>query len=215
MPFLWSDLGLELSKIIAERPAQVLVHQTSRYGFSALFPAEERGSGQPTRVYAFGMAEDVFTWDVLLHESEDQLARALHEDYQEKRTAEGVPDKDNPSWDDISEDFKESNRQAADHIAAKLRALGYHDEPLTKEKQRIERFEGEELFLLAKMEHARWCAERWLAGWKPGPTRDPAHKMSDSLVPWEQLRPDRQKRDREQISAIPKVFSRIQRGIYR
>lgn len=208
-------LGLELLKLTTNRPAQVLIHQTSRRGFAALFPDEGRGSRLSGRVHVFGMAEDVFAWDVLLHESEDKLARVLHENYQAQRAAEGAPDEDNPHWEDLSEDLKDSNRQAADHVAAKLRALGYHDEPLTPDKHRIEKFEDEELLLLAKMEHARWSAERWLAGWKPGPVRDTKKKISDCLVPWDQLPLDKQKRDREQIAAIPEALSRIGRGIYR
>lgn len=208
-------LGLELSALTAHRPAQVLIHQTSRRGFAALFPQDGRGSGLSDHVHAFGMKEDVFTWDVLLHESEDKLARAFHEDYQAQRAAEGIPDKDNPHWEELTEDLKDSNRQAADHLAAKLRALGYHDEPLTRDKHRIEKFEVEDLLLLAKMEHARWRAERWLAGWKPGPVRDTKNKISDCLVPWDDLPLDRQKRDREQIAAIPEALYRIGRGIYR
>lgn len=208
-------LGLELMGRTAKRPAQVLIHQNSRRGFANLFPEKGRGSRLSGRVHAFGMGEEVFAWDVLLHESEDKLARVLHEDYQARRAAEEISDSDNPNWEDLSADFKDSNRQAADHIAAKLRALGYHDEPWTRAKHRIEKFEDEELLLLAKMEHARWSAERWLAGWKRGPARDTKKKISDCLVPWDQLPLDKQKRDREQIAAIPEALSRIGRGIYR
>ncbi|MEN3332266.1 MAG: hypothetical protein V7641_1631 [Blastocatellia bacterium] len=206
-------LGLELSKQVANRTAQVLIHQTSRNGFTTLFPATGRLARQSQRTHVFGMKEDVFNWDVLLHESEDKLAEALHQDYQEKRAAENV--QDNPGWKDLSEGFKESNRQAAAHIRVKLRALGYHDEPLTKEKVSIDRFEDNEVLLLGKLEHVRWCAERWLAGWTYGPDTDRSNKISSSLAPWEQLPPDMQRRDLEQIRAIPKVLARIGRGIYR
>jgi TrkA family protein/RyR domain-containing protein len=208
-------VGLELAKMTAERPAQVLIHQTSRLGFAALFPDEGRGSRLNSRVHVFGMGEDVFAWDVLLHESEDKLARAFHEDYRAQRAAEGIPDEDNPHWEELTEGLKDSNRQAADHLAAKLRALGFHEEPVTRDKHRIERFDADDQLLLAKMEHARWRAERWLAGWKPGPARDPLNKISDCLIPWDQLPLDKQKRDREQIAAIPEALYRIHRGIYR
>jgi hypothetical protein len=109
------------------------------------------------------MIEDVFDWDVLLRESEDMLARALHEDYRARRLEDGDSPDQHPVWDELSDDFKDSNRQAADHIPIKLRALGYHEEPLRKDKARLVRFEEpHEVDLLAKMEHARWCAERYL-----------------------------------------------------
>jgi hypothetical protein len=208
-------LGLELSKQVANRPAQVLIHQTSRNGFAALFPAEGRGAELNPRVQAFGMEEDVFSWDVLLHESEDKLAQALHKDYREKQAAKGVPDKENPVWDNLDEGLKESNRQAADHFPAKLRALGYHDAPLTQEKRRHERFAEKDLLLLAKMEHVRWCAERWLDGWKLGAERNRKEKISDCLVLWEKLPPDKQRIDPEQIEAMVEILHSAGRGIYR
>ena len=208
-------VALELSKTITESPVQILVYQQSRVGLASLLRQRGPGSPQLTRIHAFGMTEDVFTWDVLLHESEDRLARAIHENYRRERAKEHVPDKDNPGWEDLSEDFRESNRQAADHIAVKLRAVGYHDEPLTKEKQAIIDFEEQETLLLAKMEHVRWCAERWLDGWEFGPVRDPAKRISDSLVQWDKLPIDRQKRDIEQVAAIPAVLSEAGLGVHR
>lgn len=208
-------LGLQLLKLTADRSAQVLIHQTSRRGFAALFPDEGRSPKLRGRIHVFGMAEDVFAWDVLLHESEDRLARVLHEDYRSRRAAEGANSAVNLDWDDLSEDMKDSNRQAADHVATKLRVLGYHDEPLTSDKHRIEKFEPDELMLLAKMEHARWSAERWLAGWQAGSTHDVYNRISDCLVSWNQLPAARQLRDREQVTAIPEALLRIGRGIYR
>jgi len=208
-------LGLELSKAPADFPVQVLIHQTMRCGFAALFPKEGHGSGLGPRVHAFGMREDIFTWDILLRESEDVLAQALHEDFREKREKEGKPDAENPGWDKLSEEFKDSNRQAADHIPVKLRALGYHEEILRSDKQRIMGFTDNELLLLAKMEHARWCAERWLAGWIFGPVTDRPRKISRYLKEWNKLLPEEQKKDFEQIRAIPNVLYRARRGIYR
>ena len=80
---------------------------------------------------------------------------------------------------------------------------------------RIDRFENNEVLLLGKLEHVRWCAERWLAGWTYGSDNDRPNKISNSLVRWEQLPPDMQRRDLEQIKAIPKVLARIGHGIYR
>jgi hypothetical protein len=208
-------VSIELSKIVADRRAQVLVHQVDGYGFTVLLPVSGNAAPRLSQVHAFGMKEDIYTWEVLLHEIEDQRAQAIHQDYQEKRTVGGAEDRDNPGWDALSEDFKDSNRQAADHIAVKLRAVGYHDEPLNKEKQLIQRFEAADLEVMAKMEHARWCAERRVAGWKHGPVTDRTNKISDSLLPWEQLGAEMQKRDREQIEAIPGVLAKIGRGIYR
>lgn len=204
-------LGLKLSELTAHGPAQVLIHQSSSRGFAALFPKEGRGPGLSDRVYAFGMKEDVFTWDILLHESEDKLARAVHECYQSSSGQNAV----HQDWDGLPEAFKESNRQAADHISIKLRALGYVDSTVREGKETIQSFDEKEMELLAKLEHVRWCAERFLAGWKYGKPTVRELKINECLVPWDELEAKDKKKDWNQIEAIPQILFSVGRGIYR
>lgn len=203
-------IGIELSRRTKGRQVQTLIYQSTRQGYASLFPHEARGEGISPRLHAFGMWEDIFTWDILLHESEDQLARALHEDYQKHHRDQG-----HKEWESLDDEFRESNRHAADHIPVKLRALGYHDAPLQPGKQRIEKFTDDEIPLLAKMEHARWCAERWLADWEYGPETIREKKINKNLLPWDKLSPEEQKKDPEQISAIARALHEVNRGIYR
>jgi RyR domain len=206
------QIGIDLSRLTKDRPVQTLIYQSTRCGFAALFPAEAGGPALNTRLHAFGMIEEIYSWDVLLHESEDQVARAVHEVYAEYRRREKVIV---DTWDVLPDGFKESNRHAADHIPVKLRALGYHDAPLQPGRSRIEDFSDEDVHLLAQMEHRRWCAERWLAGWEHGPETIRAKKISKDLVEWGDLTPEEQKKDYEQIHAIPEVLHGVGRGIYR
>lgn len=203
-------MGLELSKLTANRSAQVLIHQTSRAGFAALLPQKGRGAALSDRVHAFGMEDDVFSLDVMLHESEDKLAQELHRDYIERSGGGQV----HPEWDRLPDLYKESNRQAADHIPIKLRALDYVDHPTDESKTRIEGFEDSQMDLLARMEHARWCAERWLAGWQYGKPTVRELQISEYLVPWEELQHDQRKKDWNQIKAIPEILRSLGRGIY-
>lgn len=83
------QLGLEFDRLAASDSLQTLIYQSTRCGFAALFVADDalpssvsKEKPRP-RIYPFGMWEDIFTWDVLLHESEDALASGLHNDYQE------------------------------------------------------------------------------------------------------------------------------------
>lgn len=205
-------IGVELAARTMGKPVQTLLYQSSRCGFAALFPAESGGIELSPRLHAFGMIEDIYSWDLLLHESEDRIARAIHEVYASKRQAEGgVVD----SWDMLADAFKESNRHAADHIPVKLRALGYHDAPLQPSRPRIEQFTESEILLLAQMEHRRWCAERWLANWEHGPETIRQKKISKDLIDWPLLEPAEYRKDYEQISAIPEVLARDGRGVYR
>ena len=63
-------------------------------------------------------------------------------------------------------------------------------------------------------EHARFCAERYLAGWTIGEIKDRNLRTSPFLKAWAELTPDEQRKDYEQIQAIPGVLKRIGKAIY-
>jgi len=43
-----------------------------------------------------------------------------------------------------------------------------------------------------KASHENWLAEKWAAGWKYGPVKDPAAKEHPCFVPFDQLPPEQQ-----------------------
>ncbi len=57
--------------------------------------------------------------------------------------------------------------------------------------------------MLARLEHARWCAERWVAGWVWAKQKDIARRRTPYLVPWEELPPEIQEYDHEAVRRIP------------
>ncbi len=130
-------------------------------------------------------------------------------------------------WDQLSHDFRESNRQVADHLPIKLRAIGCLSTSEEQPEQKIrDRFtDNDEITLLARMEHQRWCADRYLAGWRPGPVKDARHKINPNLVPWDELDAvDKQlgravgstkEFVRQQVSAIPTILNEIDEKVYR
>ncbi len=201
--------GTELLPRIRSANAQILCHQETHKSFAALWSDDFNPGDTNSKIRAFGMVEDIVNWENLLHEEEDNLARALHKNFTRQHPNQHV------GWDELGEGFRDSNRQAADHIEIKLRALGYHSAPLQKGQHRITKFEEPEIELLAKMEHARWCAERFLDGWTRGDTTDRDKKVNRCLVPWAQLPDEEKKKDPEQITAIPSALNNIGRGIYR
>lgn len=203
------DLGFELAKLGSKVSAQVLIHQTTKSAdYSALFSPVGHGAAFRDRVHAFGMEEDMFSWNSLF--LEDQVARTLHENYRSEN-----PATEHPVWDNLSAGYKDSNRQAADHIPVKLRAIGCRIDHLKRWKPRVEQFDHREMDLLARMEHARWCAERYLDGWQYGTPTDRARKINDCLLPWDRLRESDKKKDWGQIKAIPRILKSVGLGIYR
>jgi hypothetical protein len=199
------EIGLQLEAKLQHQQAQTLLYQSKRCGFAAIFPPGV--VNHKRRLGPFGMIEDIYGWDALLHESEDEIARALHEDYVEHNGGE--------AWETLSEPMQASNRHAADHIPIKLRALGYHFKKLQDDEIRIEGFDPDELSRLARLEHRRWCAERWLDNWEWGPETDRPRKINKNLKPWGGLTPDEQKKDYDQISSLPRILYELGWGIYR
>jgi hypothetical protein len=149
----------------------------------------------------FGSIEEVCSWEILREDYFDSLAKGFHQYFIARR--EGMP-----PWDELSEDLRNSNRAAADHVDVKLRAIGCAR--VKKEKippdTPIFEFTREELELLSEMEHRRWSADRFLAGWTLGP-RDDIRKTRPNLVPWEQLDEDGREKNRQQVRALPAVLA--------
>jgi hypothetical protein len=121
-------------------------------------------------------------------------------------------------WEKLREDLRESNRQQADDIAAKLRRIDCAMLPVADRGPRPFTFTDEEVEIMAEMEHARWIRERRLAGWVYGPERDPDHKITPYLVRYAELpsEPEDVKEwDREAVRAIPELLAQAKFEVHR
>ena len=144
------------------------------------------------------------------------LARAIHERYRQNQRAIKAPD--DPAmrpWEELPESLRESNRQQADDIAAKLRAIGCELRPAAAGAQAAFVITEEELELLAEREHERWVAERRAAGWIAGPARDVERKITPYLVPYAILPEEVKEWDRQAVRAIPEVLAIAGFEVYR
>ncbi|MCL4179459.1 MAG: hypothetical protein KJ072_17155, partial [Verrucomicrobia bacterium] len=171
------------------------------------------------RLIPFGMTEDTCSVEVIRREYHDVLARAIHEQFVVNRRMDSPrgpdPDAVLAPWRQLTEDLRESNRQQADHIPIKLRAIGcgLADPPSTGEPAMS--FTTEEVEVLARMEHARWIAERWIAGWTYAPRRNVERRENPHLVPWEQLTEEIKGYDRTTVSLIPRLLESVGKTIRR
>ena len=111
-----------------------------------------------------------------------------------------------PAWEELTEDHRNANRASADHMDVKLRAISALRVISKDMAAEPFAFTGAEVELLEKMEHRRWCTERWLAGWVFGP-RDDERKYHPSLIPWEALSESEREKDREQVRNVLAVLS--------
>lgn len=211
-------LSLALGLLPALKPLKVpiLLRMSTEGGLTTLLDADIAASRLSGLVRPFPVIGLSSGSDVLLHQEMDAGARAIHADYVANRhRGSTVPD--DPTvlpWDDLNEDLKDSNRHQADHIEVKLRAIG-----LTASTEipgtPVTAFAAEEIEVLARMEHARWNAERFLAGWTGAPKRDIELKTSPWLVPWDDLPENIREYDRGAVRNIPRFVELSGRHICR
>jgi hypothetical protein len=215
--------ALTLHRKTREREVPIVMRMSRDAGLATLLK-EGRSTYDYGRLHVFGLLDRTCVLEALLGGRREILARAIHEDYvlhQAGATAQMNPSK--VAWDDLPEDLKESNRDQADHIEVKLKAIGCGIQSLTDwEADSFERLpkEVEKVFdveLLAKMEHERWCAERRRQGWTyaPGPKNVKEKRTSPHLVPWEELSEEIKEYDRNTVRGLPSFLAKAGFQIFR
>ena len=195
-------------------PARLVVRLTTGGELGRLLGGAAAPAASRMEVVVLGTHAEGCGRAALLGDELDRLARAVHDDYVAKRVAQGVPMTDPrvAPWGQLSPDVQDSNRQQADHIAVKLRAIGC--QVAAEPADSAFAFTSDEVELLARMEHARWVADRVLAGWTPGP-KDTKARRTPYLVPWEALGEQEREWDREPVRNIPSLLARIGRRVER
>ena len=140
------------------------------------------------------------------------MGKQIHEEYVQSQIKAYPRKEPNLSeWAFLREDFKESNRQQADHAFEKLRQIGREVikiDPAIRDVA-IAKFSEPEIDTMARMEHARWNAERLLEGWKYGPEKDAINRISPYLVSWDKLPDSVKEWDREAVRNIPHCLAKV------
>ena len=199
-------LALGLPLIVSERDVPVFVRLSQREQLMRLMQAK----GRHPRLIAFGSLTGSGSATTVIHAELDRLARTIHEAYVQDRKKKGDSPAKFPNmrpWDELAESVKEANRDQADHMPVKLRAVNCEAIPRDQLQGRESaHWTDEEIETLAKMEHQRWNANRWLDGWRLGP-RDDAKKIHHNLVPWEELDEEIRNYDRAPARNIPELLA--------
>jgi uncharacterized protein YbjT (DUF2867 family) len=139
----------------------------------------------------------------------ERLARAVHDSYLLGRQRRGGAEPTDPSlvpWERLPEPLRRANRAQATHFGRMLREIHCVLSP------RIEPGDGYvpsdvEVEHLARLEHARWIAERGAAGWRHGQERDDERRLHPELVEWDLLTPEMRERNRDAIRDMPTILA--------
>lgn len=135
------------------------------------------------KVDVFPTLERTCTADLVWGGSFETIAHAMHERWRTEQLTMGKPA---PSWAELDESRKRSNRAHARDITVKLRSIGCELAPLRDWDAADFTFTDDEIEMLAMAEHDRWWQERLADGWTLG-DKDAELKKTPYLVPFEEL----------------------------
>ncbi|MFC7441180.1 hypothetical protein [Laceyella putida] len=189
--------GIRLSKQLNHLPIFINVKEEGLLSYQVYQKTQELAN-----LYCFGYYHEVLNKEVFINEKQDKLAKLIHERYQEQKRRESPAAANLPSWEQLTDFKRESNRSQFNHALTKLMLLGLDAVPkdeaekvqgkvLSKEEYLLEI--SDQLEKLAEVEHRRWNAFHYLRGWDvyptptPDKTRDEERKLHGCLVSWEEL----------------------------
>lgn len=161
------------------------------------------------QIYPFSALSDICDPEVLFGESEDDLAVVVHDYYRDSIAAQGRPLEGSPAgepWTRLEESYRQASRYQADHMAAKVAAIDCRIVP--EQESEFFVFYPREVEKLARIEHDRWSADRYLNGWKFGPLRDNEKKIHPELIPFDRLSEDMKDLDRYTVRLMPALLGR-------
>lgn len=170
------------------------------------------------KIILFNLLKETCTFEELVNEEIEKMAKEIHKRYCEFEIAKGVKTSANPSlveWDNLDDETKEDNRDQAYNIKLKLGLFGYSIVPLTDKKVEINFLESRELIeKLAKAEHIRWWDKKTLEGWRfTTGKKDKIKKLNPAMIPYEQLPEDTKNKNKEPIKNIPDLLKIIGKKI--
>jgi hypothetical protein len=167
-----------------------------------------------SNIFHFNLKEKTLTLDAITKSGIDKLARSIHNDYLAKEKAKGTYDPSlasNQEWGGLNEPDKNQNRNQADHLRIKLRAISKQNIPLSEPQFDFDQLkEPDILERLAEMEHLRWMALKMLNGFKYGKIKDNNQKLHPNIIAYAELTDEDKQKDRDTIKNIPAFYQSIQ-----
>ncbi|MHA1453895.1 MAG: NAD-binding protein, partial [Promethearchaeota archaeon] len=161
----------------------------------------------------YGLITQSCSKEIIAQENLDRIAKMIHEVFLEgekdKLDTDETKSKFGKPWEKLPEVIRKSNRLQADHMIIKIRTLKARVGKIVAKGEEFELGEDDLSTDLAIMEHNRWCAERWVEGWKYGKEKDKLMKINPALVPYAELHDDEVKKDKSAVNTITKSLELI------
>lgn len=170
------------------------------------------------QTWPFSWLADACDPRALLDGDNDALALVIHDHYRDSIEAQGRDPGTEPAgraWEDLGVSYRDASRQQADHLWAKLAATDGRAVPLDQTRGQTFAFAPLEVERLAEVEHRRWAADRYLAGWTYAPVRDNSRRHHPQLIPYADLSEPMKDLDRFVVRLVPTLLARSGRAVLR
>lgn len=207
-------------RLAAELPAgtKIVVVITDQPGTIATLLVSTGTGLWSTDVQTFSLIDRVCEPELFVNNLTEQIAQALHGSYLEVCRRDGTLDASlaaHRPWAELDETYREANRAQAVGVDDRLRSAGYTVRLTTGWDVPAPPLTDDEIEVMAKDEHERWCRDRRADGWTYGPTRDAGRRRHPDLKGWDELEESVRVKNREIVRALPAVLARSGLAIVR
>lgn len=194
-------VGLRTLRARQHHPVRVVVCLGRGSAFSAAFHGDHQLFDDAHGTLSVLAVPELLLRPALIRGSvaTERLAQALHTSYVEACRTRGEQMGSRPAllpWHELQEAHRESNRDQARHLGAKLAAIDCILVPAFDPSIAFSYRDESEVQMLARMEHDRWVRERRRA--------DPTHP---NLVDWHCLPADARDKDAQFVRDLPRVLA--------
>jgi voltage-gated potassium channel Kch len=215
------NLALRLRTITKEKIIPFYLRLNDNSGLGVLLnkidSVGKEKNGDTLNFYGFGLIKETCSPDVFENWQLDIIAKALFDNFKKRQHGSKIQNEEwlQKSFEKIDTTHRDHFRQEADHLPVKLRACGYKITNLkeTSDTKRIKKFSPDEVMILAKMEHNRYCAELRISGWNYNTTYSTKLRTTPDLVSWEILTKSEQQNRYQLLQDIPSVLESLQLAI--
>ena len=203
--------GLTLLHQMKSHKVPIVIRMVEDTGLATLMGGGADADGSFKDLHAFGLLNQTCTADLLLGGTLEILARELHSVYLSEQVIDEGKTKQNEAfvpWEKLPERLKESNRVQAANIGKTLAETGYRIAQMRDWDADNLQFSPQEVEIMARMEHERWCQERKQAGWTHGPEKNAEKKTNPDLLPWDELPEEEKEKNRRFVRGLPRSLAR-------
>ena len=203
--------GLSLLHQMKSHKVPIVIRMVEDTGLATLLGDGDTHLNSFNELHAFGLLNQTCTADLLLGGTHEILAHELHSVYLSQQVIDEGKTEQNEAlvpWEQLPERLKESNRVQATNISNTLAATGYRIMQLRDWDAGELEFPPQEVEIMSRKEHERWCNERKQDGWVHGPERDVGKKTNPDLVDWDKLPEEEKEKNRRFVRKLPRSLAR-------